>query len=77
MAYSAQNPYNFFACHQTTEEDPCDSSEMMITEKSKLCAGFLTLQINEGADIPEGFEPAYDLVYADSWMMAQAYKRKK
>lgn len=47
--------------------------EMCSTEKSKECAGFLTLQIQEGADVPKGFTPAYDLIYTDVYEMIDAY----
>ena len=32
---------------------------------------------NNGADIPEGFEPAYELVYEDSYEMANAYAEQE
>lgn len=77
LAYHAQNPYNSFTCHKTTvsdEEFGGDGLEMVCTDASKECAGFMTLQINEGAHIPEGFTPAYDLVYGDSWEMRETYE---
>lgn len=59
LAYHAQNPYNSFPCHKTTVEDEdSEDGEMMCTQNSKECAGFLTLQINEGADCPKGFTPS-------------------
>lgn len=76
LAYHATNPYNSFPCHKTTvsdEEYGGDGSESVCTEKSKECAGFLTLQIQEGAPIPKGFTPAYEIVYSDAWDMADAY----
>ena len=74
LAYHAQNPYNTFPCHKTTEYDEdSDDGEMMVTAKSKECAGFLTLQINEGADCPEGFEPSAE-VYADVYEMIDTYQ---
>lgn len=73
LAYHAQNPYNSFPCHKTTVPDEqSEDSEMMCTEHSKECAGFLTLQINEGADVPDGFTPS-DKVYEDAWAMCDAY----
>jgi hypothetical protein len=71
LAYHAQNPYNSFPCHKTTAYDE-HSEEMRATVNSKECAGFLTLQINEGASCPEGFTPS-DKVYADVWEMVEAY----
>lgn len=76
LAYAANNSYNSFPCHKTTESD--DESEdgmQMCTNKTKECAGFLTLQHNEtGCSIPEGFEPAYDIVYEDINDMVDAYE---
>lgn len=79
LAYLPQNPYNEFFCHKTTRYDdsPEDDDEMggdmVVDEDSKLCAGFLTLRAQEGEEIPEGFEPAWDVCYVDSWDMIQAY----
>lgn len=72
LAYHAQNPYNDFPCHKTTVEDEdSEEGEMMATSNSKTCAGFLSLQINEGAQTPKGFkvsDKAYgcadDMIYA-------------
>jgi hypothetical protein len=72
LAYHATNKYNSFSCHKTTVPDD-ESSRMYCTEKTKECAGFVTLQINEGMEIPEGFEPAFDIVYTDAFDMIQAY----
>lgn len=79
LAYLAQNSYNTFHCHKTTvsdEEFGGEGDEMVATEKSKYCAGFLTLQANENGerDMPEGFTPSYDVVYTDSFEMAQIYE---
>jgi hypothetical protein len=71
LAYHAQNPYNSFPCHKTTVYDE-ESEEMATTTTSKECAGFLTLQINEGASCPDGFTPS-DKVYESSSEMAEAY----
>lgn len=77
LAYHAQNPYNSFPCHKTTvSDDDSEEGEMICTENSKRCAGFVTLQINEGMDIPEGFTPAYDIVYSDSREMSDAYEQE-
>jgi len=73
LAYSAQNPFNSFPCHKTTVEDEdSEDGEMMVTSDSKECAGFITLQINEGMDCPEGFTPS-EKVYSDVYEMADAY----
>ena len=78
LAYHAQNPYNSFACHKTTvsdEEFGGEGEEMVCTEESKECAGFLTLQINEGADCPEGFIPS-DKAYGCTDDMIFAYEEQ-
>lgn len=74
LAYAPQNPYNTFACHKTTEpDDDSEDGEMLVTEHSKECAGFLTLRAQEGEDVPEGFEPSWNLCYTDGYEMADAY----
>lgn len=77
LAVHASNPYNVFWCHKTTvsdEEFGGEGSEMVEVETSKICAGFLALQINDaGIDTPEGFEPAWDVVYSDGYEMLDAY----
>jgi hypothetical protein len=77
LAYHAQNPYNSFPCHKTTEhDDDSEDGEMLVTERSKECAGFLTLMANEcGEDrVPKDFTPSYDVCYTDSFEMAQVYE---
>lgn len=75
LAFHAQNPYNSFPCHKTTESDEeSEEGEMLVTEKSKECAGFMTLQCQNGMKAPEGFEPAWEIVYTDSYEMADAYE---
>lgn len=77
LAFLATNPYSSFPCHKTTVEDEnSDEGEMLCTENTKECAGFITLQINEGMDIPEGFTPAYEIVYSDSYEMIDAYENQ-
>lgn len=84
LAWHAANPYNSFSCHKTTvaaecmddDDENCTGTMMMATERSKECAGFLTLQINEGAPIPEGFTPAKDLVYDSIDTMIDHYNAK-
>jgi hypothetical protein len=70
LAYHAQNPYNSFTCHKTLEHD--EEGDVFVGEKSLECAGFLTLQINEGADCPKGFTPDEN-VYSDAYEMIDAY----
>lgn len=73
IAYAAQNPYSDFPCHKTTEHDE-DSDDMIVVETSKTCAGFLAMQINEGAvDCPDDFKLPEN-VYADSFEMTEAYE---
>lgn len=72
LAYHSLNPYNTFPCHKTTQYDE-EIDDMVVVEKSKECAGFLTLQIIEGKKIPNGFKPAFDVVYEDVDDMANAY----
>lgn len=84
LAYIAQNQYNEFFCHKTTEydEDAVDhetgnEGKMVATQQSKLCAGFLTLMAAELGEnhMPKGFTPSYANVYTDSFEMAQAYEK--
>lgn len=76
LAYLACNPYNYFPCHKTTVGDPEDTGERLITNKSKLCAGFLTLMANECGEhrVPDGFVPAWELCYTDANEMAYYYE---
>jgi hypothetical protein len=76
LAYHATNPYNSFPCHKTTVSADDDEGNMMCVGTTKECAGFMTLQINEGMDIPEGFTPATDLVYSDIYEMIDAYQNQ-
>lgn len=77
LANLACNPYSSFPCHKTTvENENSDEGEMLCTETTKECAGFMTLQINEGMEIPKGFTPAYEIVYSDSYEMADAYSEE-
>jgi hypothetical protein len=72
LAYHSTNPYNTFPCHKTTEYDE-EYDDMVVTQKSKECAGFLTLQIVEGKKTPDGFTPSFDIVYNNVDDMADAY----
>jgi len=73
LAFAAQNPYESFPCHKTTDSD---DDGTFCTEATKECAGFLTLRACElGEDhMPEGFKPSYDVVYSESYDMADAYE---
>lgn len=76
LAYHAQNPYNSFTCHKTIvsdEEFGGEGEEMVCTEKSKECAGFMALQISEGAHSVKGFTPS-DKVYDSVDDMIYAYE---
>lgn len=75
IAYAALNQYSSFSCHKTTEYDnESEEGDMMVTERSKECAGFLTLRAQAGEDVPKGFEPSWELCYIDEWDMIQAYE---
>lgn len=72
IAYSTQNPYSEFHCHKTIEHD--DEGDGYATDKSLICAGFLAMQINEGAvDAPKGYVWP-DGVYSDAYEMTGAYE---
>jgi hypothetical protein len=73
LAYSAGNKYNSFPCHKTTDHSGEDKGQMKITERTKECAGFLTLRAADGIGTPEGFEPSFDLCYTDAFEMIQTY----
>lgn len=77
FAYASQNPYSSFACHKTTvsdEEFGGEGDTMVTTNESLECAGFLTMRANSGEDLPEGFEPSFDICYTDPFDMGQAYE---
>jgi len=77
IAYSAQNPYSTFTCHNTFECDGGEDHQGRKTgdfSKAKHCAGFLTLQANESGRCPKGFVPSYELCYNEAIDMVQAYE---
>lgn len=79
LAIHASIPYNSFPCHKTTESDEdSEEGEMMCTESTKECAGFMTLQaVENGEDIlPEGFKPSYNIVYDGIYEMMDAYENQ-
>lgn len=82
LAYHAQNPYNYFHCNKTTvsdEEFGGEGEDMVATNESKLCAGFLSLQANECGEehMPKGFKPDYENCYNESFEMSQAYDEQE
>jgi plasmid rolling circle replication initiator protein Rep len=76
LAYHATNRFNTFPCHKTTEyDDDSEDGEMLVTQDSKECAGFLTLMMSEvGETMFEGFEPSYEVCYNESYEMIDAYE---
>lgn len=75
IAYATENPYSSFPCHKTLEYDE-GGEDLEETADSKTCAGFLTMQVNEGTvECPEGFEPS-PKVYGDLYEMIDAYDRE-
>ena len=77
IAYAALNPYQSFPCHKTTEYDEdSEDGDRRVTAGSKECAGFLTLRTQGGEDVPEGFEPSWEICYIDEWEMITAYEEQ-
>lgn len=79
IAYAAENPYSSFPCHKTTvsdEEFGGEGDERLAVETSKECAGFLTLRAQAGEDVPQGFQPAWEKCYTDSFEMIDAYEQE-
>jgi hypothetical protein len=77
IAYSAENPYSDFLCHNTFEYDGGQDVQGRDTgdfSKSKTCAGFLTLRAQAGLKTPKGFEPFYELCYLDALDMISAHE---
>lgn len=76
-----QNPYNSFPCHKTAEITEDDEfgygGDYVHGDKSKECAGFLSMQINENGDRykPKGFSVS-DLAYEDAWEMISRYEEQ-
>jgi hypothetical protein len=77
LALHALRRYGSFSCHRTTEDDIDNEGNSIKkeTDKSKECAGYLTLKIAElGSEfIPEGFVPS-ETVYEDVMQMIDSYK---
>lgn len=75
LAYSTENPCNEFYCHTTTDSvDTDEGSETVCGERTKICAGFLTMQVAASGEHIEGFEPSFELVYEDSMHMTDVYE---
>ena len=77
IAYAASNPYSDFTCHATIEYDGDEDIQGKSTgdfSRAKTCAGFLTLRAQLGEDLPDGFEPAWEICYIDDWDMIKAYE---
>ena len=75
LAFLAQKPYGSFSCHKTLGYD--DDGDTIVTGESKECAGFLTLMAQElGEEVLfyKRFKPSYEIVYSDSYDMADAYE---
>jgi hypothetical protein len=75
IAYAASNPYSDFPCHKTidyTDEEDFLGEQIVDMQHSQTCAGFLTLRAQSGEDVPEGFEPSWDICFTDEWEMIQA-----
>jgi hypothetical protein len=72
FAFNAQNPYNDFPCHKTADlrEDDDGYSEYVAGARSLTCNGFLSLQVNENDNAPEGFEPHPD-AFCEAWDMIE------
>lgn len=75
LAYLAKVKFASFPCHKTTEHEDLDNGygDMVITSKTKECAGYLTLRAQVGNFIPEDFKPSLDIVYTSPEEMVEAY----
>lgn len=79
LAYLPMNPYNDFLCHKTIEYDGEEDHQGRPTgdySESKTCAGFLTMRAQAGLEVPEGFEPSYEICYIDDWDMIGAAEER-
>lgn len=74
IANHTWNPYNTFPCHKTLEYDN-NEDELCTTEKSKQCAGFITLGIAQfkRTNYPE-FIPDFEIIYPSIQSMEEAYQ---
>ena len=73
FAAMAQNPYSSFPCHKTAdlvEETDFEPGGYVHGDRSFVCNGFLSLQVSENANGPDGFEPHSD-AFEDSYEMAE------
>jgi hypothetical protein len=79
IAYAASNPYSNFTCHSTIEYDGDEDHQGRPTgdfSGALTCAGFLTMRAQEGEDVPEGFEPSWNICYIDNYEMIDAYEKE-
>lgn len=80
IAYATQNKYNDFTCHASIEYDGDEDHQGRPTgdfSRALTCAGFLTLRAqNDIDDVPEGFEPAWEMIYTDPTEMIWAYEEE-
>ena len=77
LAYHARSMFNDFPCHKTmVEDEESEEGEMTYTEKTKTCAGFLTLMAQELGEefVPAGFNPTYGVIYGSNDEMMEAHK---
>lgn len=78
LAYATENPYNSFSCHKTAEFDEnSDEDEMIVTNTTKKCAGFMAMQHSlNGNALPKGFNQPLDECYSDTDEMIDAYREE-
>lgn len=79
IAYASQNPYSDFPCHATYEYDGEEDHQGRATgdfSRAKTCAGFLTMRAQDGEDVPDGFEPSWEICYIDPHEMIDAYEQE-
>ena len=75
IAISAYSPYDDFHCHKTIEHD--ENGDGYSTDKSKLCAGWLTMKAGEtDRGVPKGFEPSWENIYENPHDMADTYREQ-
>ena len=78
LAHYARGRFNDFPCHKTMVfDEESEEGEMMCTEKTKTCAGFLTLMAQEIGEefTPNGFKPSYKIIYESVTEMISAHEK--
>ncbi len=76
LAFHTRSRFNDFPCHKTmVADEESEEGEMMCTEKTKTCAGFLTLMAHEIGEVfmPDGFAPSYEIIYESAIEMVDAH----